>query len=577
MTFQVSKAKIKRVFYNQNHKRMLESLYIKNFVLIDQLELDFHQQMSVFTGETGAGKSILLGALSLSLGARGDGQVVGPFSADCEIIATFNTSNNQSAQLWLKQNDWDNDANDNNHEVILRRQINGQGRSKLWINGRPTPASQVRELGQTLVQIHGQHDQIKLLNSNNQKRIVDVHGQHSELLSATATVANEVKSIEQQRQDLVAAGSMSQEQLQLIQYQYDELEQLALQKGEYESLHQQLSVATHAQDLIGTTEQSLLDLQDGEHNAQHLLSHTQLQLSQAQGMDFKDIEQMLEEAAINITEAYNELKARQENIENDPEQLSHIEARLDAIALVSRKQKIMPELLYDYHQELKETLTQHAHLSENQVKLDQAFEKALNNYRQQALKLSTARQKTAATLAKQISQVIQDLGLPDAQLRIDIEHDDDKTPQKDGNDHVTFMIATNKGQSYQPLNKTASGGELSRISLAIEVCSQKKDNAQSFVFDEVDTGIGGATAEKVGAIMQQLSQNNQVFAVTHLAQVAGHAHDHLLISKSSQGEHTTSRVDHLNEQQRIEELARMTGGEVITEATLAQAREFLKN
>lgn len=572
MTFQVSKAKIKRVFYQPCDKRMLVSLYIKNFVLIDHLELDFHSKMSVFTGETGAGKSILLGALSLSLGARGDAQVVGPFAADCEIIATFDCQSNAAALKWLENNDWVLEED----ELILRRQINGQGRSKLWINGRPAPAGQVRELGQSLVQIHGQHDQIKLLNSHNQKRIVDAHGQYAQILTDTSQAAKAVKSIEQQIHELSEAGSLSQEQLQLLQYQFDELEQLNLKQGEYEALHQQLSTATHAQDLIGTTEQALQDLQDGQHNAQQLLSHTQQQLSQAQGMDFSDITQMLDEASINISEAYNELKIRQESIENDPELLIQIEGRLDAISQVSRKQKVMPELLFDHHRELKNTLSQHAQLSDNQKQLTQAQQQALSTYRQAALALSKKRQESGQKLAKKITQVIQDLGLPDAQLRIDIEHDAEKAPQNDGTDHVTFMIATNKGQSFQPLNKTASGGELSRISLAIEVCSQKKNNAQSFVFDEVDTGIGGATAEKVGAIMQQLSQNNQVFAVTHLAQVAGHAHDHLLISKSSQGEYTTSKVTHLNEQQRIEELARMTGGEVITEATLAQAREFLK-
>lgn len=552
---------------------MLHSLYIKNFVLIDQLELEFHPKMSVFTGETGAGKSILLGALSLALGSRSDSQVVGPFAGDCEIIAQFDIQQNRAAQQWLAENEWPVE----DHELTLRRQINGQGRSKLWINGRPVPAGQVRELGQSLVQIHGQHDQIKLLKPNHQQAIVDAHGDLRSNMEATATAHQSYAETLDQLKALSAAGSLSAEQKQLLQYQYDELEQLALAQDEYEQLHNTLTAATHAQDLIEITAAALDNLQDGQINAAHLLSQSMQQLEQAKGMDFSGITAMLDEALININEAYTELAAQQSQIDNDPATLQQTEQRLDAIGAVSRKQKVMPELLFEHHQSLQSQLQDNADLSSRQDQLNQQAESQLADYRKQALVLSQARQKAADTLANQITAVIQDLGLPDARLRIDVAHDPEKNPQKDGTDRIEFMITTNKGQPFQPLNKTASGGELSRISLAIEVCAQQQNpSAQSFVFDEVDTGIGGATAEKVGAIMQQLSQRNQVFAVTHLPQVAGHAHDHLLISKSSHGEHTTSKVTHLSEQQRIEELARMTGGETITETTLAQAKEFLK-
>ncbi len=573
MTIQVSKAKISDVSLLGRLIKMLQSLYIRNFVLIDQLELDFHPKMSVFTGETGAGKSILLGALSLALGARGEVGKLGPFATNCEIIAYFDIQNNKQAQNWTSHNEWPTE----NNELIIRRQINEQGRSKLWINGRPAPANQVQELGQSLIQIHGQHDQIKLLQTQTQRSIIDAHGQLTPQLEDTAQAYINYQALLKEQNVLQQTGALNEEQKQLLRYQCDELDQLALGIDEYEQLHQQLTTATYAQDLILNIEQGLNNLQDGEHNALNFLAKTHNQLKEAQGMDFATIVAMLDESMINVTEAYNELKNQQQQIDNDPELLHEIEQRLDLINTIARRQKVMPELLYGHHQQLLEQLQQSVDLAQKQARLENDLSLSLQIYQQKAQLLSQARTQAANTLSQQITEMIQQLGLPEARFRIDVSYEKDKSAKKDGNDRVEFMVAINKGQTFQPLSKTASGGELSRISLAIEVCCQRQNNnSQSFIFDEIDTGIGGATAEKVGAIMQQLSRDNQVFAVTHLPQVAGHAHDHLLISKSSVGEHTTSKVTHLNKQQRIEELARMTGGETITKATLAQAKEFLK-
>jgi len=550
---------------------MLQSLYIKNFVLINQLEIDFHSKMSVFTGETGAGKSIIIGALSMAMGNRADAQAIGPFDEQSEIIAEFMIANNPNAQNWLQQQDLCN-----GDELIIRRTFNRQGRSKQWVNGRPTPSGMVKELSQFLVQIHGQHDQIRLLKNQNQLLILDQAGDYELLLKQTQEAVNQIHSVEQHIEALQAAGSMSHDQVQLLQYQFDELEQLSLQNNEYESLHQSLKTVAHAQELTQGIDESIQMLSEDDASVGIKLGSIINKLKQTKGHDFSVVCQMLEESLININEAHNELQVVLETIESNPDDLNHIESRIEEINHIARKQNVMPELLFQHHQHLSETLQTHADLAENQQKLDNELAAAMNKYRNLAGKLSAQRKKAATQLSTKITDMIKDLGLPEAQFSIAVELHNEAKPKTLGNDHIEFMIAANKGQSAQPLNKTASGGELSRISLAIEVSTQQTDFQQAFIFDEVDTGIGGATAEKVGHIMQQLSNNNQVFAVTHLPQVAGHAHDHLLVSKSSHGKFTTSEIEHLSVEQRIQELARMSGGQNITEATLAQAKEFLK-
>lgn len=551
---------------------MLQSLYIKNFVLIDQLEIDFHERMSVFTGETGAGKSIIIGALSMAMGNRADTQTIGPFADGSEIIAEFNIKANDNVIKWLTEQDLYN-----SDDLIIRRTFNQQGRSKQWINGRPAPSGMVKELSQYLVQIHGQHDQIRLLKNNNQLLIVDQAGSHDLLLKQTAEAAKVIREIEHKIDSLQAAGSMNHDQVQLLQYQFDELAQLNLGAQEYEQLHESLKTASHAQELMQSIDAAVATLGDNDNNTEQQLASIINNLKHSQGHDFSDVCQMLEEALININEAQTELKAVAETIDSDPENLSKIESRIEQINHVARKQQVMPELLYQHHQQLQETLNTHANLENEQRKLDTQLSDAIKHYRQVAANLAKKRQQAANQLAKDITKTIRELGLPEAQFSIQLTHQNDEPAKTNGNDQIEFMIAANKGQSAQPLNKTASGGELSRISLAIEVSTQQKNTQhQAFIFDEVDTGIGGATAEKVGHIMQQLSQNNQVFAVTHLPQVAGHAHDHLLVSKSSKAQYTTSKIKHLSRDERIQELARMSGGKNITEATLAQAKEFLK-
>lgn len=554
---------------------MLHSIYIKNYVLIEQLEIDFNQRMTVFTGETGAGKSITIGALSLVLGARGDTAVIGSFGEACEVVATFDISNHPAAQKWLLNNDLSDD-----NTLIIRRTLNQQGRSKLWINGSPTPAHLVKELGRYLVQIHGQHDQIKLLQSATQRQLLDRSGDYGNLLNEVAEVTQQLKQIDNDILALKQAGSLSTEQKQLLDYQYQELQELDLQVGEYEQLHHDLMRVSHAQEIQQTCQQTIEDLDESDQSVRHLLAHHINQLKHLKGFDGAQACQMLDEALINVQEAIQYLTDYASDIEHDPQQQQNIEERLAQISHIARKQNTQAEQLIDHQKQLAEQLNQHQHQSEQQQKLDNQRQKLRHHYYQLSQQLTETRRQAAQQLAKNISTMIQQLGLPDAQLSIAVnpaDFNDNTKPVAVGLDQIEFMIAVNKGQSPQPLSKTASGGELSRICLAIEVVGQNHDHS-AFVFDEVDTGIGGATAAKVGAIMRKLSEQHQVFAVTHLPQVAGQAHDHILVSKSSDETHglTRSAVQHLNREQRIQELARMSGGETITKTTLAQAEEFLK-
>lgn len=550
---------------------MIKSLYIKNYILIDELEIDFSGGFTVFTGETGAGKSIIVGALSLLLGERADTKVIGPFNNQAEIIACFDVGNNNEARHWLDENELANDD-----ELQLRRTLNNEGRSRLWINGRPSNASMVRQLGQSLVQIHGQHDQVRLLKSTEQLKILDASASYVELLQQTRQTAANWHDLNKQLQELYEAGSLSNEQSQLLEYQYEELENLNLSATEYEQLHQDLQTATHAVDLEVSISQALDTLKDNDSSVQLSLNQLISKLQQTRGYDFTSVCQMLSESVINIDEAYSELSEALTGIDSDPASQQQIENRLDQIYQVARKQKITPEQLHDHFLQLQATLKQHASQSEHKTSLQQALDLAMNKYQNIADKLSIARKTAAQSLAGNICKLIHTLGLPEAELSIEVEPTNHSSPNVLGNDKVEFMIAINKGQPFQALSKTASGGELSRISLAIEVCNNAFKNHSSFVFDEVDTGVGGATAEMIGQMMFRLGDKHQIFTVTHLPQVAGQANQHLLVRKKSKAQYTVSSLQELNHEQRIQELARMSGGQNITEATLAQAREFLK-
>jgi len=543
---------------------MLKSLFIKNYVLIKQLDLDFSNGFHAFTGETGAGKSIIVGALSLILGNRADYSVIRSGEKKCEISAIFDINRNPLAKEWLTQQDIDI-----NDEIECRRVITADGRSKSWINSRPCSNASLKQLGTLLVQIHGQHDQIKLNNAKYQLAIIDETGDYQSLLNKLEQYASQYQQINNELNKIELAGALNESDSQLLQYQFQELEQLNLTVTELDDLHNQQKLLTNAVDTIDNLESSLALL---ENNG---ISDVIASLQNINALDLTEILSMLDEVSINLNEVESQLQIKHDGIEVNPEKLNQVENRLEQIYQTARKHNVATEFLFQHTLDLSAKLELNSSQKENREKLLSQKEKVIVQYQNVSLKVSKLRIQTAKTFAQETTNIIQQLGLGKAQFLVNITHNPEASINKLGQDICTFEVIMNPGQAPQAMSKTASGGELSRIALAIEICKKQEDQSSSFVFDEVDAGIGGAVAETVGKLMRKLSLTQQVFAVTHLPHVAGLSHQHYLVSKQEVVGLTESSVNLLNQEQRIQELARMSGGSNITETTIEQAKAFM--
>jgi DNA repair protein RecN (Recombination protein N) len=548
---------------------MLKSLFIKNYVLIKQLDLDFAEGFHAFTGETGAGKSIIVGALSLILGNRADYSVIRSGEQKCEISALFDTSKNKLAQDWLTQLDYDETG-----EIEIRRVITADGRSKSWLNARPCTNASLKQLGELLVQIHGQHDQIKLNNAKYQLAVIDETGDYQDLLSQVAQTYKQHKQTQAQLKEIELAGALNESESQLLRYQFEELSHLNLREKELDELHLQQKALTGAVDTLTNMDKSLALLTGDDNNVSQSIAGVTASLNEIQGIDLSEILAMLDEVSINLNEIETEIQAQHDQVEVNPEKLHKIESRLEQIYSTARKHQVNAENLYQHHLDMAEKLELNDSQKQKRAKLQENLSKVEAQYTKKSLQLSKLRTQTAKTFANNVTQVIQQLGLNKAQFIVQINHNLDANISQLGQDNCDFEVVMNPGQAPQKMSKTASGGELSRIALAIEIC-KKQEQSSSFVFDEVDAGIGGAVAETVGKLMRKLSNKQQVFAVTHLPHVAGLAHQHYLVSKAEIKGLTESSVDLLGKQQRIEELARMSGGSTITETTLEQAKAFM--
>ena len=548
---------------------MLKSLFIKNYVLIKQLDLDFSSGFHAFTGETGAGKSIIVGALSLILGNRADYSVIRSNEQKCEISALFDISKNKQAQNWLAQLDFDE-----SDEIEIRRVITADNRSKSWLNSRPCTNASLKQLGELLVQIHGQHDQIKLNNAKYQLTVIDETGDYNDLLVQIRELYQQHKQTQAQLKEIELTGALNESESQLLRYQFEELSQLNLTENELDELHQQQKALTGAVDTLNNMDKSLALLNGDNNNVIQVIADITSALTEVQGIDLSEVLTMLDEVSINLNEIETEIQAQHSQVEVNPEKLHEIENRLDQIYSTARKHQVNAENLYQHHLDLSKKLELNDSQKQQRAKLLENLTKIEQRYTKKSLQLSKNRAQTAKTFANNVTQVIQKLGLSKAEFIVAIKHNPDANISAHGQDTCDFEVIMNPGQAPQKMSKTASGGELSRIALAIEIC-KKQDQSSSFVFDEVDAGIGGAVAETVGKLMRKLSTKQQVFAVTHLPHVAGLAHHHYLVSKTEVKGLTESFVDLLDNKQRIQELARMSGGSTITETTLEQAKAFM--
>ncbi len=555
---------------------MLESIVINNFAIIDRTHIEFEKGMTALTGETGAGKSILLDAIQLVLGDRADSDCVKAGSDKADISVSFDISRLSNAQLWLQQHEL-NDAG----ECLLRRVIQSSGRSKAFINGSPVTLSQLKSLGEMLVDLHGQQAHQSLQKSSIQRQLLDASLADSELLVETKRLYNEWSSLIKRQKQVLDNSLQKEQRIDLLKIYTQEFEELSLTEGEAVTLQEEYSRLSHAGQIIETTASVLSTLFENEDlTVQQLLSRSVDDLETLVRLDptLSNTAELVKSALIQVQEASSELRLYQDNIDIDPKRLDWLNDRLSQVQNLARKHQTAIEQLVSYAQSIKQELDILLNDEEDIEKLQQQIDLAASEYRQTANRLSEARSKTAISLSEQITEVMQTLGMQGGQFEIDIKRDDQTTAfSAHGIDQIQFMVSANPGQSVKALNKVASGGELSRISLAIQVILSESSQIPTLIFDEVDSGIGGGIAEIVGRKLRQIASNRQVFCVTHLPQVASQAHQHLQVNKTKTDIETSTDVIALDKQQRLEEIARMLGGMTITEQTRAHAQEMIEN
>ncbi|QKN80816.1 DNA repair protein RecN [Scandinavium goeteborgense] len=551
---------------------MLAQLTISNFAIVRELEIDFHSGMTAITGETGAGKSIAIDALGLCLGGRAEGDIVRMGATRADLCARFVLKDTPAAQRWLEQNQLED-----GRECLLRRVISSDGRSRGFINGTAVPLSQLRELGQLLIQIHGQHAHQLLVKPEHQKSLLDGYTGESVL---TSRMAEQYRQWHQSCRDLAQHQQLSHERIaraELLQYQLKELNEFQPLAGEFEQIDEEYKRLANSGQLISTSQHAMSILADGEdaNLLSQLYSARQL-VTELVSMDSKvsGVLDMLEEAAIQLSEASDELRHYCDRLDLDPNRLFELEQRISRQIALARKHNVTPEELPAFYQSLLDEQQQ----LDDQADSAETLSLAVTKHHQQALEtaeqLHALRQASATELAGLITDSMHSLSMPHGLFAIDVSFEA-KHLTAEGADRIEFRVTTNPGQPLQPIAKVASGGELSRIALSIQVITARKMETPALIFDEVDVGISGPTAAVVGKLLRQLGESTQVMCVTHLPQVAGCGHHHFYVSKETDGAMTETHMQPLDKRARLQELARLLGGSEVTRNTLANAKELL--
>lgn len=552
---------------------MLSSITIIDLAVVQSLELELDRGLTVLTGETGAGKSILLTALGLALGNRADSGYIRPHCKRAEITLEFNLQDSPDAASWLKDHDLDEDD-----QCLIRRVISEDGRSKAYINNRQTTLQSLQELSSHLLEIHGQHAHLTLLASAEQRRLLDDYGGLNKLVDELNLQVKQWQAVHSELKQREHAMQDADARIELLRYQVEELEQNEVETLEYATISDQQHRLTHLDSILTTAQLELTRLYDDEQSA--VASAVDSSIQALTGIvdfapELQEVISMLMESHIQIEEASRTLRQILDSQEPDPEQLVWLNDKLAIFHDLARKHQIQPDQLNTHLQTLKQQLDTLDSSEETLEALRKTKRELEANYQTLAKKLSDQRLKQAKKLSTVISASICQLGMPQGQFVIKIEPETNPAPQLYGSDQIQFLISANPGLPPRPISKIASGGELSRISLAIQVAVSQTRSVATMIFDEVDSGIGGGTAQIVGDLLRQLGDTQQVLCVTHLAQVAAQSHQHLLVHKSTDGDNTQSRVSHIVNDERAREIARMLGGVEITEQTLAHAQEML--
>ena len=550
---------------------MLRSLQIRNFAIIDEIDITFNDGMTVLTGETGAGKSILIDALSLVLGERGSSNLIRNKEKRAEYTAEFEITNNKHALNWLIEKSLDNE-----NECILRRTISPDGKSRSYINGNTVNLQSLKSLGDLLVDIHGQHFHQSLCKKNVQRDLLDHFGGLSVTKNKIKRIFNEWKELSDKLAKMIEGNTNKEDRIDLLSFQLKELDELALKSGEYDSLNSEFKKISNIEK-INKGINSLIDcLQSNEiTNVERMLNDSIKNIDTLATFDnsLEETKNLLSEAEINVSEAIGNLSRYGESIDYDNQKSREIEERINTIISLSRKHRADPDELIDTKIQIEKELNA---LNNSQSSIDEA-ERHLSGLRKKyddlASELTKKRSDTAKKLSRLVANSMNELGMAGGVFEAEITASNNISQH--GIDDITFHISANPGQKPQPLSNIASGGELSRMSLAIQVITSNGTNIPAMIFDEVDSGIGGAIAEVVGNKLKDLGQNKQVLCVTHLAQVASKGKSHLRINKLTDNKKTKIYATQLNPDERIEEIARMIGGIELTEKTREYAKEML--
>jgi DNA repair protein RecN (Recombination protein N) len=546
---------------------MLRGLHIRDFVIVTEADISFDAGFTVFSGETGAGKSILIDALALTLGERADSSVLREGASRAEISAVFETPDSLTA--WLTEHDLRPD-----HELVLRRVIDAQGRSRAYVNGSVVTITQLREIGEQLIDIHGQHAHQSLLRADNQRELLDAHGNLQPLRQTTALAFKAWRAVEKQlalsEQD---ASSLAQAR-ERLEWQTSELARLSLGATEWADISAEHTRLANGQSLLDGAAQTLASLDEAEASVQHQLGAAVQRIGQLLRHDsqLKTVYDALDSARIAVSEAVSDLNDYVSRAELDPARLAVLDNRLRAIFELARKFKTEPDDLYALEQTLKAELAALQTSSDIQALRAQVVGRRAD-YEAAAKALSAARAKAATDLGKQVSKAMQTLAMEGGQFSIAMHA---CPAASHGQDQVEFLVAGHAGSTPRPLAKVASGGELARISLALSVIASRAARVPTLIFDEVDSGIGGAVAEVVGNLLRELGARHQVLCVTHLPQVAARGQHHFQVSKQNIKGKTQSSITLLQQPERIEEVARMLGGIKITSTTREHAKELLQ-
>ena len=550
---------------------MLNHIRIRNFAIIDHLDLDFEDRLTTLTGETGAGKSILLGALGLLLGDRADSDSVRVGSSKAEISAEFDISKLPDVNNWLKDKELDSDG-----DCLIRRRLSSDGRSRAFINGSPVPLQDMRLLGEMLVDIHGQHEHQSLMKPNMQRQLLDDYAQHVKLLDDVKSVFNDWNTKKDKLIHLQETCKDKNDRIDLLRYQVTELEDLSLVKGEMDALQNEHQTLANADKLNDNASSALTNLYEAEDTNIHLQLSKQVSLigdMLSTDNSLTPAFEMLSEAMVQIEETATLLRDYKDNLNSNPQHFEEVETRLGLIHDLSRKHHVEPDQLIELTNSLSTELNELDNADQNLSTLENDVDKLNKKYKTLANKLTDSRTKTAKKLNKHISESMQTLGMSGGKFKIQLS--ETNKASANGSDQIEYMVSTNTGQPFKALAKTASGGELARISLAIQMITAQQGRIPTLIFDEVDSGVGGGIAEIVGKHLRMLGESRQVFCITHLPQVASQAHHHMQVYKQSDGKETRTEIIPLEMEQRVDEISRMLGGIEITKQTIDHAKDML--